>query len=64
MKLSSFIEFCTKNPHSGFELLVMLASSKAALGLSLENRAKLLSTLPVIDNSYVNGEYCINIVVS
>ena len=46
MKLSSFIEFCTKNPHSGFELLVMLASSKAAVGLSLENRAKLLSTLP------------------
>ena len=64
MKLSSFIEFCTKNPHSGFELLVMLASSKAAVGLSLENRAKLLSTLPVIDNSYVNGEYGINIVVS
>ena len=42
----------------------MLAAVQSAMVLSLENRAKLLSTLPVIDNSYVNGEYGINIVVS
>ena len=43
---------------------MMLAAVQSAMVLSLENRAKLLSTLPVIDNSYVNGEYGINIVVS
>ena len=62
MKLSSFIEFCTKNPHSGFELLVMLASSSGAvLGKSSQI---VVDTAAVIDNSYMNGEYTASTLLS
>ena len=66
MKLSSFIEFCTKNPHWALNRAPCdVGSSAECRGAVLGKSSQIVvDTAAVIDNSYMNGEYTASTLLS